>query len=62
VSHGPKLHIFLVLPFKKHEIEFLSRIQQDGQIQPDLITNDSVLSERIKQHPLLQWRIKQRKL
>lgn len=49
-----------MLPFQEHEIEFLSRAQQEGEIRPDLITNDGALCERIMQHPLLQWRINQR--
>jgi predicted nucleotidyltransferase component of viral defense system len=53
-----KTGLGLILPFQEHEVEFLTCVQQEGEILPNLITNDSELSERIMQHPLLQWRIK----
>jgi len=58
--HECKSKLALVLPFQDQEIEFLSRVKQAGEIRPDLITNDDVLCGRIMQHPLLQWRIRQR--
>lgn len=49
----------LILPFQEHEIEFLSRLQQHGEIKPELISQDSELCDRILKHPLLRWRIMQ---
>ncbi len=49
----------LVLPFQESEIEFLNRVQRHGELNPELVSDDSFFCERILQHPLLQWRIKQ---
>jgi len=51
----------LILPFHEHEIEFLNRLQQYGEIKPELVSDDSYFCERILQHPLLHWRVKQAK-
>ena len=56
---GCKTGLESILPFQEHEIEFLNRLQQYGEIKPDLISNDSYLCERVLQYPLLHWRVKQ---
>ncbi len=49
----------VILPFRKNEIEFLEQLQGHGEIRPELITNDLDLRERIKLHPLINWRKQQ---
>jgi hypothetical protein len=44
-----------ILPLNNNEVEFISKIRNEGMIQPDLITHDLVLRERIKTHPALLW-------
>ena len=45
-----------VLPFTEAEIEFLNRLLDHGEIEPSLLTRDEALAERIRQHPMLQWK------
>lgn len=49
----------IILPFRKNEIEFLESVQKSAVIKPDLLTDDAELQNRIKQHPLINWRIQQ---
>jgi len=62
VSHGKRLakecreRLSVVLPFKESEIEFLDLLLENGEIVPSLLTADKDLQERIKQHPLLEWK------
>lgn len=56
---GCKKGLELVLPFQESEVEFLTRIQQHGELKPELVSDDSFFCERILKHPLLQWRVKQ---
>jgi hypothetical protein len=46
----------VVLPLGPMELDFLERINQHGEIRPDLLTNDSAMAERIAQHPQLLWK------
>jgi len=45
-----------VLPFTDAEMEFLKRLLDYGEIEPTLLTQDELLGERIRQHPMLQWK------
>jgi predicted nucleotidyltransferase component of viral defense system len=45
-----------VLPLAKEEKAFLDRLLDDGVIEPSLLTSDQDMTERIKAHPLLQWK------
>ncbi len=54
-----KSSLSIVLPFKENEIEFLEKLQQHGEIKPELISNNVDFCERVKKHPLLHWRAKQ---
>ncbi len=45
-----------LLPFTETESEFLDRILDQGEIAPELVTTDAGLTDRIKRHPLLQWK------
>jgi len=48
----------LVLPFEDHEREFLVRVNEQGEIAPELLTGDDNLAARIRQHPQLLWKVK----
>jgi len=45
-----------VLPLVREEKAFLDRLLDHGQIEPVLLTADQDMTERIKAHPLLQWK------
>lgn len=45
-----------VFPFVDREIEFLNYLLDKGEIDPSLLTSDADLQDRIKQHPLLEWK------
>jgi predicted nucleotidyltransferase component of viral defense system len=45
-----------VLPMAANEIAFLDRILDQGEIEPKLLTTDEEMAERIRIHPLLQWK------
>jgi predicted nucleotidyltransferase component of viral defense system len=45
-----------VLPMAANEIAFLDRILDHGEIEPGLLTPDGEMAERIRIHPLLQWK------
>ncbi len=46
----------VVLPFSVEEKEFLERLLEHGEIKASLLTDDAKMAERIKTHPLLQWK------
>jgi len=46
----------IVLPLSGGEMEFLTRLLDDGEIAPDILTNDSEMQERIRANPGLQWK------
>jgi hypothetical protein len=46
-----------VLPFREPEVEFLTRVNEHGEIVPELLTNDPALADRIRQHPQLLWKV-----
>ncbi len=55
----------IVLPLHENELAFLDAILDNGEIKPELLTNESSMAERIACHPLLQWKalnVKQHKL
>ena len=54
--HECRERVGLVLPFEDHEREFLVRVNEQGEIAPELLTGDSDLASRIKQHPQLLWK------
>lgn len=45
-----------VLPMSAAEIAFLDRILDHGEIKPELLTADDEIADRIRSHPLLQWK------
>ena len=62
VSHGKRLakecreRLSVLLPFTESEMQFLDLLLENGEIAPSLLTADNDLQERIKQHPLLEWK------
>lgn len=47
-----------LLPFTNEEQHFIRLVQQQGIIQPELITDDQTLAPKIASHPALQWMAK----
>lgn len=45
-----------LLPFTVNEMEFLNLVLDKGEIAPELLTTDEVLQDRIRRHPLLEWK------
>jgi len=56
--HECRERVGLVLPFEDREREFLLRVNEQGEIAPELLTGDDELAARIRQHPQLQWKVK----
>ena len=46
----------LILPFRPNEMEFLEALNGTGEINPELLSEDSILQSRIKSHPALRWK------
>ena len=46
----------LVLPLAPHELEFLERLNGQGEIAPELLTDDVELQDRLRAHPGLLWK------
>lgn len=49
-----------IVSFQENEIEFLERLQEFGEIRPELLSNDTNFCQRVLEHPLLIWRAKQK--
>jgi hypothetical protein len=45
-----------VLPLREHERRFLDRLNDDGGIEPALLTDDRTLQDRITSHTGLRWK------
>ena len=45
-----------VLPFSANELAFLDRILDHGEIEPEWLISEDEMAERIRLHPLLQWK------
>lgn len=45
-----------LLPFTENEMEFLTQILDKGKIAPELLTDDADMQDRIRRHPLLEWK------
>jgi predicted nucleotidyltransferase component of viral defense system len=45
-----------LLPFTATEMEFLHRLLDKGEVRPELLTADEDLQDRIRRHPLLEWK------
>lgn len=45
-----------LLPLAQNESSFLHRLNDEGRIEPELLTDDPVLRKRIRMNPGLQWK------
>jgi len=45
-----------LLPMRSHEMEFLTRLNDSGEIVPELLTDDMEMQTIIRSHPGLQWK------
>jgi len=45
-----------ILPFADHEKEFLSYLNEKGEIHAGLLTNNPVMQAKIENLPLLRWK------
>jgi hypothetical protein len=45
-----------LLTFTKAETEFLNQALDEGKIAPELLTDDADMQDRIRRHPLLEWK------
>lgn len=45
-----------VLPFRAEEIEFLDRLNDRGEIAPELLTSDTHMQRLLSGHPGLRWK------
>lgn len=52
----------IVLPFEPHELEFLNRLYDHGEIEPHLLTEDADMQSIICSHPGLLWRVRNIKM
>lgn len=46
----------MLLPFKPHELEFLERLNGEGEIDPALLTNEAAMQGILRGHPGLLWK------
>jgi len=42
--------------WRKNEREFLDRLMENGEVVPDLLTDDPALRERVAAQPMLRWK------
>lgn len=45
-----------LLPFTENEMEFLDQVLDKGKIAPELLIDDTDMQDRIRRHPLLEWK------
>jgi predicted nucleotidyltransferase component of viral defense system len=45
-----------ILPFTQSEVEFLERINDHGEIRPDLLTGEPAMQGVLSHHPALLWK------
>lgn len=50
-----KAKLGLLLPLKSREEQFIQKVRTEGVINPQLITENSLLAEKIRQHPSILW-------
>jgi hypothetical protein len=46
-----------VLPLTAEEQEFITRLNDRGDITPELLTSDPVMQTTIREHPALRWKV-----
>jgi len=42
--------------WRKNEREFLDRLTENGEVVPDLLTDDPALRKRVAAQPMLRWK------
>jgi len=45
-----------ILPLSDAEMEFIKRLNERGEVAPDILTDDAELRAKIEQNPALQWK------
>ncbi len=45
-----------VLPLTSQEREFIDRLNDRGEILPELLTNEPAMQATIREHPALRWK------
>jgi hypothetical protein len=45
-----------VLPLQRHELEFLERLNAQGEVAPDLLTDEPTMQAIIRKHPGIWWK------
>lgn len=45
-----------LLPLRPSEAEFIAHLNDDGELRPELLTDDSPMCERLARHPALLWK------
>lgn len=46
----------MVLPLDKRELEFLRRLNDEGEVAADLLTSDLAMQATVQEHPGLTWK------
>ena len=46
----------MVLPLDNRELEFLRRLNEEGEIAADLLTSDPIMQATLREHPGLAWK------
>jgi hypothetical protein len=44
-----------LLPLDPNEMQFISKIRNEGIVSPELITDDNVLAKKMISHPAINW-------
>ena len=45
-----------VLPLVQDEVEFLTRLNDHGEVVPDLLTDEAAMQQIVAEHPMLAWK------
>jgi hypothetical protein len=45
------------LPLNDQEMEFLRRLNDEGEIAPELLTTDPAMQVTVREHPALKWKV-----
>ena len=51
-----KQHLVKLISFNQNELDFLTKILDNGEIIPEIITDDNRLIDSINKHPVLLWK------
>jgi hypothetical protein len=45
-----------IVPLSDSDLSFLDALLGQGEIRPEILTTDPALQERIRSHPMLNWK------